>query len=372
MTFYLLPPIGALLLSALCGFIFIPIILNYCKEKHLYDIPNRRKVHKNPIPRLGGISFLPSMLIAFFMAIYMMAQQSGSRLLQVNVWSIGFLTSLLMIYSLGVVDDIIGLRPRTKFIVQIIAACILPLCGLYINNLYGLFGIHDIPYWAGAPLTILLIVFIDNAMNLIDGIDGLSASLSVVALAGFFYCFTREGLYIYGTLIMGLIGVLIPFLYYNMFGDPAKNRKIFMGDSGSLTLGFILGFLFIKYSMNNPKVMPFSADRIILAYSLLIIPTFDVVRVVLHRLRNHKPIFRADKSHIHHKLMRAGLTQHQALAVIIMLALLMIAINMLIYSFIGITATLITDIVIYTVFHIALTRLIIKHMTSQIMEGQRK
>lgn len=338
----------------------------------MYDIPNRRKVHKNPIPRLGGISFLPSMLIAFFIAVYMMAQQSEGRLLQINVWSIGFLTSLLMIYSLGVVDDIIGLRPRTKFIVQIIAACILPLCGLYINNLYCLFGIHDIPYWAGAPLTILLIVFIDNAMNLIDGIDGLSASLSVVALAGFFYCFTREGLYIYGTLIMGLIGVLIPFLYYNMFGNPAKNRKIFMGDSGSLTLGFILGFLFIKYSMNNPHVMPFSADRIVLAYSLLIIPTFDVVRVVLHRLRNHKPIFRADKSHIHHKLMRAGLTQHQALAVIIMLALLMIAINMLIYSFIGITATLITDIVIYTVFHIVLTRLIIKHMASQIMEGQRK
>jgi UDP-GlcNAc:undecaprenyl-phosphate GlcNAc-1-phosphate transferase len=169
--------------------------------------------------------------------------------------ALGLLISLLIIYSTGIVDDLIGLDAKVKFATQIIAACILPFCGLYINNLYGLFGIHAIPYYIGFPLTILTIVFIDNAMNLIDGIDGLSASLSIIALAGFAYCFIHNGLIVYAILIAGLIGILVTYLYFNIWGDPNKNRKIFMGDSGSLTLGFILGFLFVKALRNDPRVM---------------------------------------------------------------------------------------------------------------------
>ncbi len=357
MTHDIIAILGAFLLSALCGFLFIPALLNFCAKKNLYDMPNQRKVHKCLVPRLGGIAFMPSMLIAFFIVTIIMDGNAVNSKITISTWTLGLLMSLLLIYCVGIVDDLIGLDAKLKFFVQIMASAILPLCGLYINNLYGLFGVYEIPFYVGFPLTVLTFVFIDNAMNLIDGIDGLAASLSILALLGFLYNFMHNGLVVYGVLIAGLVGVLTAYLYFNVFGNPEKNRKIFMGDSGSLTLGFILAFLFIKAAMNNPQVMPFSAPRVILAYSLLIVPTFDVVRVVIHRLRIGKPIFDADKSHIHHKLMEAGLSQHCTLGVILLMALFFVGINVTVYEFLtkDFTTLLFIDVLLYTVFNVALT-----------------
>lgn len=359
---YAIAILGAFAVSSICGSLFIPALLNFCKKKSLYDMPNQRKVHKCLIPRLGGIAFMPSMLLSFLIVTIIMGVQSPDAKVTISTWTLGLLISLLIIYSTGIIDDLIGLDAKVKFVVQIIAASVLPLCGLYINNLYGLFGIHEIPYYIGYPLTVLTIVFIDNAMNLIDGIDGLSASLSIVALGGFLYCFIHNGLLVYGVLIAGLIGVLCTYLYFNIWGDPAKNRKIFMGDSGSLTLGFILGFLFVKALKNQPHVMPFSPERVVLAFSLLIVPTFDVVRVIIHRLRHNQPIFDADKSHIHHKMMAAGLNQHQALVAILLLEMVFVGINMVMFDVLksDLTIMFLLDVCIYTLFHIVLTRQIQK------------
>lgn len=360
MTQYIVIISGAFLLSVICGFLFIPAILNYCKDKKLYDIPNARKIHHNLVPRLGGISFLPSMIIAFIIALMILGSQAEARKIQINLWSLYFLISLLLIYSVGIVDDLIGLSANIKFVIQIIAAAILPMAGLYINNLYGLFGIHEIPYWAGAPITVFVIVFINNAMNLIDGIDGLCATLSFIALSGFLISFWDEGLQVYCVLIAGLMGVLIPYLYFNLFGKVEKNRKIFMGDSGSLTLGFILGFLFVKFIMDNPRVMPYSEDRMAIACSLLFVPTIDVIRVIFYRLHHHKPIFDADKNHIHHKLMAAGLNQHHALIVILFFATAIIGINSLCFNTLGTTLLLVLDIIIYTAFNVSINLIIKK------------
>lgn len=359
---YAIAILGAFAVSSICGSLFIPALLNFCKKKSLYDMPNQRKVHKCLVPRLGGIAFMPSMLLSFLIVTIIMGVQSPDAKVTISTWTLGLLISLLIIYSTGIIDDLIGLDAKVKFVVQIIAASVLPLCGLYINNLYGLFGIHEIPYYIGYPLTVLTIVFIDNAMNLIDGIDGLSASLSIVALGGFLYCFIHNGLLVYGVLIAGLIGVLCTYLYFNIWGDPAKNRKIFMGDSGSLTLGFILGFLFVKALKNQPHVMPFSPERVVLAFSLLIVPTFDVVRVIIHRLRHNQPIFDADKSHIHHKMMAAGLNQHQALVAILLLEMVFVGINMVMFDVLksDLTIMFLLDVCIYTLFHIVLTRQIQK------------
>src|SRR5574344_1866120 len=186
---YITLAIGAFVLSAACGFFFIPIILNYCKKKKLYDTPNARKMHKTLVPRLGGISFLPSMLTACMLALVLLGTQKETQKIEISLWSLYFFISLLLIYFVGIIDDLIGLDANIKFVVQIIAASILPLAGLYINNLYGLFGIHEIPFWIGGPLTVFVIIFIDNAMNLIDGIDGLCADLSLMALGGFLLFF---------------------------------------------------------------------------------------------------------------------------------------------------------------------------------------
>ena len=182
MTQDIIAILGAFLLSMICGFLFIPALLSFCKRKNLYDMPNQRKVHKCLIPRLGGIAFMPSMLIAFFIVMLIMGSHSVDSKITISTWTLGLLVSLLLIYGVGIVDDLVGLDAKVKFAVQILASAILPICGLYINNLYGLFGLHEIPFYVGFPLTVLLFVFIDNAMNLIDGIDGLSASLAILSL----------------------------------------------------------------------------------------------------------------------------------------------------------------------------------------------
>lgn len=343
--------------SAVCGFIMIPQILNYCEKKNLYDIPNSRKIHNNAIPRLGGITFLPSMMLTLLLAVSVHSFLSDQHI-TLSMWTTMFVISLIMIYAIGIIDDLIGLGAGTKFTVQILAACLMPISKLYINNFYGLFGIYEIPFWIGAPLTVFIIVFITNAINLIDGIDGLAASLSLIALGGFLLCFMREGVWTYGILIAGLMGVLIPYLYFNIWGEESKNRKIFMGDSGSLTLGFILGFLFVKFTMDNPYVMPFRKDSLLLSYTLLIVPCFDVVRVIFKRLRERKPIFQADKNHIHHKLLRAGCNQRQALITILLLALSFVLLNNILDYFLPTTFIVLVDVIVYIAFHLVINSFI--------------
>lgn len=357
MSIYILCIIGVFCLSAVCGFIFIPAILNFCKAKNLYDIPNSRKIHHNAVPRLGGISFIPSMFLASAVALF--AINSTERLITVNAWSLYFLISILLIYSMGIIDDILGLSPLVKFVVQIMAASLLPLSGLYINNLYGFFGVYEIPYIIGVPLTVLVIVFIDNAINLIDGIDGLAASLSILALSGFLYIFATQKILTYSILIAGLIGVLIAFLYFNLFGDVERNRKIFMGDSGSLTLGFILGFLCVKYTMNNTAIMSHRHFSFFMAFTLLIVPMFDVIRVFLIRIYHHKSPFQADKRHIHHKFMNAGFSQHQTLIIIFLIAVAYIIVNYLLLKVANSTCVFIIDVAIYIIINLFLNRLIL-------------
>ena len=313
----------AMVVSALCGLLMIPQILDFCKRKNLYDIPNARKVHKNAVPRLGGISFMPSMLVAFILAVAIMNKMTDTNQVTVSTWTCCFFISLLLIYGVGIVDDLIGLNAQSKFVVQIIAASLLPFSGLYINNLYGFLGIQEIPFWFGAPFTVFIIVFIDNAINLIDGIDGLAGGLSFLALCGFLYCFLYEGIFTYSILIAGLMGVLLSYLYFNIWGNPSKNRKIFMGDSGSLTLGFILGFLFVKYAMYNPEVMPYHKDGLMISITM----------------------------------------QHQALVCILLLAVSYTLLNTLltIICNLGMTYTLLIDVLLFFSFNYMVNKAILQN-----------
>lgn len=346
---HLLIYLGALLLSMMSGFIYIPLITRYCQKRGFFDIPDARKVHKTPIPRLGGMAFVPSMLLACVLVLFAMNYQSDTGL-NFSLSSLYFCISLLIIYFTGIIDDFVGVKASPKFLVQIAATIILPISGLYINNLYGLFGIYTIPFWVGAPLTVLVMVFTCNAINLIDGIDGLSASLTVIALVGFIIVFDAEGLIFYGILIASLMGVLIPFLHYNMFGSIEKKQKIFMGDSGSLSLGFVLGFLAVKLCMNTPRT-PYNPIHVMWSWTLLAVPCFDVVRVFFYRICHHRSPFHPDKNHIHHKLLACGLNQHKALVAILLLQLFIIGINvLLLYGLTSLTVILCIDIAIYLAF----------------------
>ena len=354
--------IASFLLSMACGLACIPYIIRFCMKKGLYDMPGGRKVHKNAIPRLGGISFMPSMFLASLIVMVVFGAQTGTGQIQISYWTVGFFVSLLIIYFVGIVDDMAGLGARTKFTAQIVAAAILPLSGLYINNLYGLCGIYELPYLVGAPLTLFTVVFICNAINLIDGIDGLSAGLSFIALSGFLFCFFQQEMPLYCILVAGLMGVLLAFLYYNLFGRSEKHQKIFMGDSGSLTLGYILGFFCVKLSMHNPHVMCYRPDALLLSCTFVLVPIFDVVRVSLVRIAHHVSIFHADKNHIHHKLMRSGLNQHQSLIVIYLLAVFYIVANIALYRLsVRQDIIVVADVLVWFVFHQALNRFIVRN-----------
>lgn len=201
-------------------------------------------------------------------------------------------SGLTLLFIVGIADDLVGVRWRQKFLVQIFAAAMFPLAGLYVNDFYGMFGIYSIPVYIGVPLSILLVVFITNAINLIDGIDGLASGLSIVALFVYGNLFIYNGLWLYSLLAFTTIGVLLPFFYYNVFGQAERGKKIFMGDTGSLTLGFILSFLTIKYTMNQYVMMNFNYNgAILVAFSVLLVPCLDVIRVVIRRVRNGKSPF---------------------------------------------------------------------------------
>ena len=238
----------------------IPKILVIAFRKRLFDVPDSRKDHVGAIPRLGGISFYPIIFFCFAFCeaiiISFIAGNAGimadpSLFIQILLLFCG----LILLYLIGITDDLIGVRYRKKFLVQFLVASFFPLGGLYINDLYGLFGIEAITPWIGIPLTLLFVVFITNAINLIDGIDGLASGLCMVAfltLGGFFFA---NQIWVLALLAFITVGVLIPFFYYNVFGKAERCRKIFMGDTGSLTLGYLLSFLAMGFSHRQSMVL---------------------------------------------------------------------------------------------------------------------
>lgn len=346
--------VGAFVVSCVCGFVFIPAILKFCREKQLYDLPDTRKRHKTAVPRLGGISFMPSMVISFVLAMLALCLMEG-RGVKVSLASLYMLLGTFLVYGTGIVDDVVGLHATPKFVVQIIAACLLPLSGLYINNFYGFCGIQEVPAWVGVPLTVFVVVLIDNAMNLIDGIDGLASGVSIIALSGFCVLFVQMNVWVFCMLIGALVGVLVAYTYYNVF---SRTKKLFMGDSGSLTLGYILAFLFVKYSMLTPLMSEYRPQGFLMAYSLLIVPVYDVVRIILVRMRLRKPLFDADRHHIHHKLMDMGMTQHQALVTILLLALFFIVFNEVMSRWLSVTYVVLADVVANVLFHAVVSMII--------------
>lgn len=345
--------LAALVLSFIFGLITIPLIISFCRKHKLFDYPGERKIHRNSIPRLGGICFFPSAFIATTGVMTWLAfnGEGMEKQLTINLWTLGFITSLVLVYVLGVIDDIIGLKARLKFIVQIIAACIFPLCGLYVDNLYGLLGINEIPLVIAYPLTVFIVVFVCNAINLIDGIDGLSSGLSTIALCGYFVLFFNESILTYSLIISAMIGVLLAFMRFNLFGSESKGHKIFMGDSGSLSLGFVLAFLLLKTIAVHPDGDIHAERDVIIGYTMLVVPLFDVIRVSFVRMMHKRPVFDADKNHIHHKLLRTGMSAHWALVTIITFALAIIFLNVVLMDFTNINIIVLSDIILWILFN---------------------
>lgn len=306
-------------------------------------------------PKTGGVTFFPVILCTtcFFTALrILLGYLPDPQFTVTMVTELLFLIAgLTLLYVVGIADDLMGVRYRKKFFVQIISAAFFPLAGLYINNFYGLFGIYEIPTFVGIPLTMLLAVFITNAINLIDGIDGLASSLSMVALTILGVIFIHNQQWIYALLAFVCVGILIPFFSYNVFGNADRGRKIFMGDTGSLTLGYILSFFVIKYSMYTGSIPTeeILGSPLLVSFSVLLVPSLDVVRVVLRRARNGKALFLPDKTHIHHKFLDMGFSPRQALITIQLMSASLCAFTLVtVHSGWNNTLVFVIDVVVWT------------------------
>lgn len=369
--------ISAFVSAVILGRIIIPNILIISLRKRLFDVPDERKVHKRPIPRLGGVTFFPVILFSLcvFTAVRLMTGHGPADTSTTDlVCEFLFLTGgLTLLYIVGIADDLIGVRYRKKFLVQIISAAMFPLSGLYINNFYGLFGIYLIPAEVGIPLTMLLVVFITNAINLIDGIDGLASGLSMVALLVFGVLFVHFHMWSYAMLAFVTVGVIIPFFSYNVFGSADLGRKIFMGDTGSLTLGYILSFFVIKYCMYEPDMLlTMKTSPVLVSFSVLMVPCLDVIRVVLRRARNKRALFMPDKTHIHHKFLAMGFSPRRALVTIQLMSACFCAFTIVAILYMNNTLVFVIDVVVWTLLNLWFDHVISKRKNEELRMKNEK
>lgn len=355
-------------LSALLGWLFVPRVLLISRKKKLYDIPDARKVHKQPIPRLGGITFFPVLLMSFCLSIgiWMLMHLYGG-FTQVHILIARFIllaVGMMILYLTGVADDLIGVSYKAKFVVQILCALLFPLSGLWIHDLSGLFWLHEIPAWIGIPLTVFLVVYITNAINLIDGVDGLAAGLCSISLFTLGMAAAIKAQYLFCMISFSMVGVLLPFWFYNVFGNAEKGRKIFMGDTGSLSLGYLLSFLLVY--MASLDKMGFPRGMLLMGFSTMIIPLMDIPRVMMARIREGRNPFTPDKNHIHHKLMRAGLKPIWTMAILLAVSAFLIGFTVLsVMLDLNKTLILLIDIFLGVVLHLIIDYFIKKKETEK-------
>ncbi len=292
----------SIIISLLITLTAIPVIINISRLKDLMATIEQRSSHEELTPTLGGIAIFAATLITYF--IWETPNESHELHLTVS--------ALIILFFLGIKDDILILSPRKKLFVQIAASVlVIGLSNLRIINLYGILNITFVPFTYGLIFTIFIFITLINAINLIDGIDGLAGMVGLLISSIFVFLFYRLNEYSYAVLAAALSGSLIGFLRYNW---SIKN-KIFMGDTGSLIVGFLISIFSIKYiHINSSYVVNPQLDKNapLLVISILLLPLFDTLRMFVIRLLEGKSPFIGDRKHFHHILIDNGFSHVKA------------------------------------------------------------
>jgi len=348
--FYIAVLIIAFIISIILELMVLPRIIYISKKKHLYESSDKNSsMHSNP--QLAGISFFPILLVVFsFCCIITSKYAPASPFITIEADFIklfGLIIGNILILGSGIKSDLVGSRNLHKKIIQIIAAMSLVYSGLYLNNLNGLFGIWEIPASIGMPPTVILIVFIINATNMIDGANGLASGISIIALITLGILFLIRGMFLYTLVSIIMVGILLPFFYYNAF---KPKRKISIGETGSFTLGFILSYLGIRFAMEAPTNYEHFNAPILIFFSTLLVPIFDSLRVILSSIFSDTSLRRPFRLHIHHKLLALGFSQHKVLICLVTCAELLILLNIFLVKVININIMFVLNLAIWIGF----------------------
>jgi len=315
--------IFTIMMSMLISSLAIPSILHVARARHLYDdLGHFRKQHDHGIPRLGGVAIFVSFAITSL--IFAITDKS---------FSISYLLiSAIILFAMGLKDDLSGVNSSTKFLIQFIVSLNLVVLGdIRLTSMYGILGVSDLPYFISVTLSILVIMLLINAFNLIDGIDGLAGVTGIVANSAFAALFIYIHHYELAVVSLAIVGAIIGFLRYNI--TPAR---IFMGDTGSLLIGLISAVMAIKFiEFNNftagSSPVIYAAPAI--AVAILIGPIFDTIRVFVIRIINGGSPFEADRNHIHHRMLRLGFTHLQTTLIFALANVFVIGLALLMRSY---------------------------------------
>lgn len=309
------------IVSFAIGFMFMPVVLDIAKKYNFVVSPNKRTSHTGEIPNVGGINIFISFLLTVF-------------LFTTNLFSdIQFvLMGLFIILIVGFIDDLIDIKVSWKFFGELLAGFFLiVISDIRLSSLHGFLGIYELPLVWSYLLSLFVFIVIINAMNLIDGIDGLASGLGILYSLFFGIYFHLAGHHNLSLSAFAMVGSLVVFFIYNVFSNK---KKIFMGDSGSLLLGYMFNvFIFSFCDMNAngsvPEQYHMTAAPAV-TFTVLIVPLFDTLRVMITRIKNGRSPFKADKNHVHHLLLSLGLKHREVTFILMIISVLFIGLAIII------------------------------------------
>ena len=309
----------SLLVSFAVSWVAMPSILAVARKKHLVDLPNGRTSHNGAVPNLGGVALFASIIITVLTFTDLQAFPS-----------VQYITpGLVILFFIGLKDDVMAISPHNKLKGQILAALIVTMLGnIRFTSLHGFLGIHEINYIASIALSVFVIVVIINCFNLIDGIDGLASGMGIVTafFMGSYFFVTRQNEYV--LVSASLVGALAAFFYYNVF---SKKNKIFLGDTGAMILGYMMAILVIRFNECNTFSEGIYAIHAAPAVSIaiLFLPLYDVARVFVLRIIHGQSPFHADKRHLHHLFIGMGLNHLQDTGILLITQVIFVSVGFL-------------------------------------------
>lgn len=341
------------IVALLATWFIMPCAIKLALRCSLVDKPNERKVHKGMIPRIGGVVFVPIAILCFIVSIFpYFLLMSKAQVLNIVLQML----AVAILFIVGCIDDISELKYRVKFMAQFCAGVLLCMSGLYISDMHGVLGLHDIPEFCGWAITVFAVIYCTNAINFIDGVDGQAALISITSFVYYIF-FLAGGIgIIYTPLCLMMLVCLVVYLRYNVWGKEDMKNKTFMGDAGSLTLGCIIFMLALFVNAEPVTDTTVNDGVFIKAFAPLFLPCLDVIRVVLIRSsEGHNP-FEADRNHIHHKLLDRGLSARMVTVVVSLLNLFIIVLSIVLCDFVNVNIVILVILAIWSLISLWLNK----------------
>lgn len=352
--------IGIVVLAFIVTFFVTRLAIKFALGHSMFDEPDERKIHHGNIPRIGGTVFVPVALLFTILAgcinlVTLTRPVAGHTLFSIALQ----LIAVLLLFGVGCIDDVKGLRYRVKFLAQFAVGVLFCASGLYVDNMHGILGIYELPKFCGWAITVFAVIYCTNAINFIDGVDGQSSLLTIVSLCYYYVMLSGLGgelQIVFAPMCVLLAVCLLAFVRYNYFGSEKKGQKTFMGDAGSLTLGTVMVMMGLYVNSFDMSSSHGGDATFIKAFAPLFLPCLDVVRVVLHRVRFGLSPFAADKNHIHHKLLACGIAPRKVSLIVVAIHIAVIVASVILVDIVDANLVILILLVVWTLSNMWITK----------------